>query len=491
MRKAGAPSFFAGAGRRPMRMPTLPPGAASLSICLLLALFAAGCVGVKYSDQPLTAVDLTEPGAAVELGTRVLAQAEDWRNSGVLVKQGATYAIAASGRWRAWPGCMWTDADGLGMYTPLCLDLGGSILRGWTHQAVIAKIGEQGEPFAVGKSLRFTAPADGLLYFHINEQPRGTWDNEGYVDVTVRALGVQASPGLAAGPPASAVAAAPHAVLSAPLPEAPRAKKKASSSAAQAAAPAQQAALPQVMEAEAAPAPVLQHQPGKPAQRRVALIIGNGAYPTAPLRNPVNDARDMAGALRTLGFEVILRENASLRQMEDAVDELWARLKGGGAGLFFFAGHGLQVAGRNFLVPVDARLSAEQDVKYRCMDAGLVLGRMENAGNGLNIVILDACRNNPYARSFRNTQEGLAKMDAPKGSLVAYATAPDSVAADGTGKNGIYTGQLLRHLRTPGLGIEELFKRVRIDVLAATGEKQVPWEASSLTGYFTFNEGSR
>ena len=226
-------------------------------------------------------------------------------------------------------------------------------------------------------------------------------------------------------------------------------------------------------------------------ERRVALVIGNAAYPNAPLKNPVNDARDMASALRGLGFEVILRENASLRQMEDAVDELWLRLKAGGAGLFFFAGHGLQVAGRNYLVPVDARLQAEQDVKYRCMDAGLVLGRMENAGNGLNIVILDACRNNPYARSFRTATEGLAKMDAPKGSLVAYATAPDSVAADGTGKNGIYTGQLLKNLNMPGLGIEELLKQVRIGVLRETGEKQVPWESSSLTGHFVFNPGQR
>jgi uncharacterized caspase-like protein len=225
------------------------------------------------------------------------------------------------------------------------------------------------------------------------------------------------------------------------------------------------------------------------ADRRVALVIGNGAYRSAPLKNPTNDARDMAATLKNLGFEVILRENASLRQMEDAVDELWRRLKAGGAGLFFFAGHGLQVAGGNYLVPVDARLQAEQDVKYRCMDAGLVLGRMEDAGNGLNIVILDACRNNPYARSFRSATEGLAKMDAPKGSLVAYATAPDSVAADGAGKNGIYTGQLLKNLRTPGLGIEELLKRVRIGVLRETGEKQVPWEASSLTGHFVLNAG--
>jgi uncharacterized caspase-like protein len=251
--------------------------------------------------------------------------------------------------------------------------------------------------------------------------------------------------------------------------------------------PAASQPAPAILPAPPAPAPAFAAQP----VRRVALVIGNGAYPSGPLKNPVNDARDIAAALRNLGFEVILRENATLRQMEEGVDELWKRLRGGGAGLFFFAGHGLQVAGRNYLVPVDARLVVEQDVKYRCMDAGLVLGRMEDAGNGLNIVILDACRNNPYARSFRSASEGLAKMDAPKGSLIAYATAPDSVAADGLGRNGIYTGQLLRHMRTPGLSIEDLFKRVRVGVLGETSDRQVPWESSSLTGNFSFNPGGR
>ncbi|MDP3428417.1 MAG: caspase family protein [Humidesulfovibrio sp.] len=230
-----------------------------------------------------------------------------------------------------------------------------------------------------------------------------------------------------------------------------------------------------------------------PVGRRVALVIGNSAYPTAPLKNPVNDARDMASALKSLGFEVILRENASLAQREDAVDEFWGRLKKGGAGLFYFAGHGLQVHGKNYLVPVDARLSAEQDAKYRCMDAGLVLGRMEDAGNGLNIVILDACRNNPFARSFRSADQGLAKMDAPTGSLVAFATAPGDIAADGAGKNGLYTSHLLRHLRSPGLTIENVLKQTRIGVAAdsaKTGKRQTPWESSSLMGDFYFTPGN-
>ncbi|PKN07719.1 MAG: hypothetical protein CVU73_09865 [Deltaproteobacteria bacterium HGW-Deltaproteobacteria-8] len=226
------------------------------------------------------------------------------------------------------------------------------------------------------------------------------------------------------------------------------------------------------------------------AERRIALVIGNAAYPNAPLKNPVNDARDMAAALRGLGFEVIARENASLAQMEGAVKEFWDRLKRGGAGLFYFAGHGLQVNGRNYLVPVDAKLSAEQDAKYKCMDAGLVLGRMENAGNELNIVILDACRNNPFARSWRSADVGLAKMDAPKGSIIAYATAPDSVAADGAGKNGLYTEKLLRAMRVPGQPVEQMFKRVRDEVMRATKDKQVPWESTSLRGDFYFSPGA-
>ncbi len=223
------------------------------------------------------------------------------------------------------------------------------------------------------------------------------------------------------------------------------------------------------------------------AERRVALVIGNGAYKAGPLKNPVNDARDMAASLKGLGFEVILRENAGLAQMEQAVDQFWISLKKGGVGLFFFAGHGLQVKGVNYLVPVDVNIQVEQDVKVRCLDVNLVLGRMEDAGNPLNLVILDACRNNPFARAWRNAGQGLAKMDAPAGTLIAYATAPDSVAADGAGKNGVYTSHLLRFMHTPGLTIENVLKQTRVAVLNETSRKQIPWESSSLTGDFYFS----
>jgi len=217
---------------------------------------------------------------------------------------------------------------------------------------------------------------------------------------------------------------------------------------------------------------------------RYALVIGNSAYSQKALKNPANDARDVAQALERLGFDVQLKTDVSLRVMEDAIRDFGVKLKRGGVGIFYYAGHGVQVQGVNYLVPIGARLSSESDARYECVDAGRVLGKMEDAGNELNIVILDACRNNPFARSFRSVDQGLARMDAPTGSLVAYATAPNSVASDGRGQNGLYTKYLLENINTPGVPIEEVFKRVRIGVMNETGKKQVPWESSSIAGYF-------
>ena len=227
------------------------------------------------------------------------------------------------------------------------------------------------------------------------------------------------------------------------------------------------------------------------AERRTALVIGNGAYKDAPLKNPVNDARDMAAALKRLGFETTLLTDATMQQMETAVREFGLKLRQGGMGLFYYAGHGVQVAGNNYLVPVKTVIQSESDVKYGCLDAGLVLGKMDDANNGLNIIILDACRNNPFARSLRSAEQGLAKMDAPTGSLIAYATSPGKTAADGEGKNGLYTQHLLKNISTPGLSVEELFKRVRQGVAGDSAKKQVPWEASSLIGQFSFAGGQQ
>lgn len=174
--------------------------------------------------------------------------------------------------------------------------------------------------------------------------------------------------------------------------------------------------------------------------------------------------------------------------MDQALDQFYASLRRGGVGLFYYAGHGMQVGGRNYLIPIGATIKTESDVRYECLDAERVLGKMEDAGNTLNIVILDACRNNPFARSFRSARSGLARMDAPTGSIVAYATAPGSVAADGSGRNGIYTKHLLQYLATPGLDISDIFFYTRKDVVQETNGQQVPWESSSLINRFYFQE---
>ena len=219
---------------------------------------------------------------------------------------------------------------------------------------------------------------------------------------------------------------------------------------------------------------------------RVALVIGNGAYATAPLRNPVNDARAMARVLRVAGFEVLESVNLAEKDMRRAILQFGHRLQPGGVGLFYFAGHGIQVNGRNYLVPVDAEVRSEAEAEVEALDVARVLARMETARTRLNIVILDACRNNPFGRSFRTAVQGLAVIDAPAGTLLAYATAPGKVARDGEGAQGLYTGELLKALPIPGLSIEQVFKRVRQAVQQQTRGEQVPWESSSLVGDFVF-----
>jgi formylglycine-generating enzyme required for sulfatase activity len=222
-------------------------------------------------------------------------------------------------------------------------------------------------------------------------------------------------------------------------------------------------------------------------EKRVALVIGNSAYPEAPLRNPVNDARAMAQALRGRGFDVILRENATKPQMESAAADFGERLSEGSTGVFFFAGHGIQVGGRNYLVPVDARITSEPRVRLETLDVEAVLDQMAAARARVSMVILDACRNNPFERRFRSAGSGLVQISAPEGTLLAYATAPGKTAADGDGSNGLYTRELLRALATPGLKVEDVFKQVRVNVSRASNGVQVPWEASSLTGDFYFS----
>jgi hypothetical protein len=226
------------------------------------------------------------------------------------------------------------------------------------------------------------------------------------------------------------------------------------------------------------------------AENRVALVIGNGAYASAPLTNPVHDAQDMATALGRAGFDVIHRENVDRSAMRAAIREFGRKIRQGGVGLFYFAGHGVQVDGANYLVPLGSNIEEEFEVADEAVDADSILRAMGNADNQLNIIILDACRNNPFARSFRSANRGLARMSAPTGSLVSYATAPGSVAADGDGRNGVYTKHLLDAMQQPGRTLEQVFKQVRINVDRDTAGKQVPWEESSLTGDFYFTPGS-
>jgi len=231
--------------------------------------------------------------------------------------------------------------------------------------------------------------------------------------------------------------------------------------------------------------------PAAAHEQRVALIIGNSNYSAeARLKNPVNDASDIANALRQLGFQVTLISDADQRQMRSAIRDFALSQRRGGTGLFYFAGHGILSNGKNYLIPVKSDVQDELDLEYQAIDANFVLDSMEKAGNRVNIVILDACRNNPYARSWRSAPSGgLGQMNAPAGSFIGFATSPNSVANDGTGRNGIFTKHLLANLREGESDIDRVFTRVTAAVAKETGNRQVPWKSSSLTGVFQFREG--
>jgi uncharacterized caspase-like protein len=226
------------------------------------------------------------------------------------------------------------------------------------------------------------------------------------------------------------------------------------------------------------------------APDRVALVIGNGAYKSvAPLANPGNDAADMAAALRRIGFDVVEGRDLDKRGMETKIIEFSRKLDDANLALFFYAGHGLQVSGKNYLVPVDAKVERAADLSFETIDVSQVLAQME-ADKRVNLVFLDACRDNPLARSLARTMgtrsaavgQGLASIQSAIGTLIGYATQPDNVALDGSGRNSPFTTAMLKHLPTPGLDISVLMRRVRADVVQATGQKQVPWDHSSLIG---------
>lgn len=243
--------------------------------------------------------------------------------------------------------------------------------------------------------------------------------------------------------------------------------------------------------------------PAAGGETKAALVIGNGGYRVGPLKNPVNDAQAVAASLRNLGFDVVLRENASLRDMLEAFRQFSINAQRAKVRVVFYAGHGVQVKGRNYLLPVDTEIRGEDEVAAKSADLNELLDRLGAMQQGINIVILDACRNNPFSGAeilgpdgrrlkFRGaTPAGLAPVEAPLGSMVAFSTAPGGVALDNPGeKNSLYTKHLLATMQSPGLPVEMLFKQVRLSVARETGRVQVPWESSSLTGDFCFRQGA-
>lgn len=227
------------------------------------------------------------------------------------------------------------------------------------------------------------------------------------------------------------------------------------------------------------------------SEHRVALVVGNGQYAsTAPLANPVNDARDMGAALRALGFDVVEAYDADRRRLDEALRTFTDRLERADVALFFYAGHGLQVGLQNYLVPVDARLERERDLELEAVRLDLILRQMEIERDGkTSIVLLDACRDNPLARNLARSMgtrstavgRGLATAPAGLGTFIAYATQPGNVALDGQGRNSPFTAAFLRHMHMPGRNLPALLIEVRKDVVAATDGRQVPWDHSALT----------
>lgn len=232
------------------------------------------------------------------------------------------------------------------------------------------------------------------------------------------------------------------------------------------------------------------------AEKRVALVVGNSAYKQAnPLANPVNDASEIASALKASGFDVILGVDLDKRTFDTKVRDFAELLESADVAIFFYAGHGLQVAGRNYLIPVDARLAGERDLDFDAENLDFILKQMElGRADKTNIVFLDACRDNPFAQNLARSMgtrsasigKGLAQVDTGVGTFIAYSTQPGNVALDGKGKNSPFTAALAKHVREPGRDLTSVMIEVRKDVLAATDGKQVPWDHSALTGEFYF-----
>jgi len=229
--------------------------------------------------------------------------------------------------------------------------------------------------------------------------------------------------------------------------------------------------------------------------RRVALVIGNSNYKyVPPLTNPRNDANLMAETLRKLGFTLIggsAQIDLDKPAFDRAIQEFGGQLGGSTAALFYYAGHGIQVQDKNYLIPVSANPTKESDAEFQLVNAQLVLNEMEDGGARMNMMILDACRNNPFGgRGLRSATGGLAQMQAPKGTLISYATQPGLTARDGAGQDSPYTTALVQAVQKPGMNVLDVFNNVGLLVEQETGDAQQPWIASSpIEGAFYFASG--
>jgi hypothetical protein len=225
-------------------------------------------------------------------------------------------------------------------------------------------------------------------------------------------------------------------------------------------------------------------------EHRIALVMGNAKYKNIPaLRNSAHDAQDMAAALKKNRFEVLTLVDGTRAQMAQAVKSFELKIRPNSTALIFYAGHGVQAKGVNYLIPVDARVSSDADLSTEAVDLDQsIMARLETKAPRLSIVILDACRNNPFPSSGRGgNQPGLATVNAPSGSIIAFSTAPNKTAEDGTGRNGLYTKFLLKEMQIPNRKIEDVFKKVRESVMKESESGQTPWENSALTGDFFFD----
>ena len=420
-------------------------GGTLLLLFLLSILLLPGCFrsSRSYDADPTN----YEPSSGMDTAqlkghTAAIQANEPWQSSGVQVESEDTVKILATGKWSVAPALgLWSGPEGMSA------SLGKEVP--WIAlSALMGKIGEKGKPFEIGSELEIQAKGKGELFLAINDPFPWIKDNSGAMQVTVYHQGSTT-------------------VSSAGLPSTPTPPVAAL-------APAPSTSLPLNIPAEMG--------------KRTALVIGNSEYKVGSLRNPANDAQDMAGSLVKLGFDVTLKLNAGQEQMEHAISEFGRQLYQGGVGLFYYAGHGVQVGGENYLIPVNATIESESDVRYKAVNIGQLLGKMGEARNGFNIVILDACRDNPFAKEFRSSSRGLAVVNSAsvKGSLIAYATSPGKVASDGTDRNGLYTKHLLQHIGTPGIPVEQVFKRVLQGVERDTNGKQSPWTSSSFSGDFSF-----